>query len=47
VITILAVTFASSYTGFIGILLSVPVASVILMYIKRFIEKEKLKVINE
>ena len=47
IITILVVTFASNYTGFIGILLSVPVASVVLMYIKRFIQKEKLKSINE
>ncbi len=43
IFTILAVTLASKYTGFIGILLSVPVTGVLLMYVKRFIDKEKLK----
>nr|WP_294573090.1 AI-2E family transporter [uncultured Romboutsia sp.] len=42
IFTILAVTIASNYTGFIGILLSVPITGVILMYGKRFLEKEKL-----
>lgn len=43
IFTILAVTIAGKYTGFIGILLSVPVTGVLLMYVKRFIDKEKLK----
>ncbi|MGL5314809.1 MAG: AI-2E family transporter [Peptostreptococcaceae bacterium] len=42
IFTILAVTLAGKYTGFLGILLSVPVTGVILMYVKRFIDKEKL-----
>lgn len=41
IFTILAVTIAGKYTGFIGILLSVPITGVLLMYAKRFIEKEK------
>lgn len=40
IFTILAVTFASKYTGLIGILLSVPVMGVILMYVNRFLKKE-------
>lgn len=40
IFTILAVTLAGKYTGFIGILLSVPVTGVILMYIKRYMYKE-------
>ncbi|SCH44198.1 pheromone autoinducer 2 transporter [uncultured Clostridium sp.] len=40
IFTILAVTFASKYTGFIGILLSVPITGVLLMYANRFIKKE-------
>ncbi|MGL5346684.1 MAG: AI-2E family transporter [Peptostreptococcaceae bacterium] len=44
IFTILAVTLAGSYTGFIGILLSVPITGVILMYLKRYIDKEKLKI---
>ena len=46
VITILAVTFATKYTGFIGILLSVPIASVLLHYIKIIIDEEKNKATN-
>ena len=42
IFTILAVTIASNYFGIIGILLSVPVAGVILIYFKRFIYKDKL-----
>lgn len=42
IFTILAVTVANSYTGFLGVLLSVPITGVILIYFKRFIEKEKL-----
>ena len=41
VLTILAVTFAGQYTGFLGILLSVPVTGVILVYFKRFIYGKK------
>lgn len=40
IFTILAVTFASKYTGLIGILLSVPVAGVLLMYANKFLDKE-------
>lgn len=40
IFTILAVTVASKYTGLMGILLSVPVTGVLLMYANRFIEKE-------
>lgn len=41
ILTIFAVTLAGKYTGLIGILLSVPVTGVILIYFRRFIEKEK------
>ena len=41
IFTILAVTVACNYFGIIGILLSVPVAGVILIYFKRFIYKDK------
>ena len=41
IFTILAVTLAGKYTGFIGILLSVPITGVLLMYVTRFIEHEK------
>lgn len=44
IFTILAVTLAGSYTGFIGILLSVPVTGVILMYLSRYIDKERVKI---
>ena len=40
IFTILAVTAASKYLGLIGILLSVPVTGVLLMYVNRIIEKE-------
>lgn len=36
IFTILAVTLAGSYTGFIGILLSVPITGVLLIYLKRY-----------
>ena len=38
---------AGKYAGFLGILLAVPVTGVFLIYIKRFIEKEKLKYIQK
>lgn len=41
IFTILAVTLAGKYTGFVGILLSVPITGVLLMYATRFIESEK------
>lgn len=47
IFTILAVTLAGKYTGFIGILLSVPVTGVLLMYANRFIEKERNKSIED
>lgn len=40
IFTILAVTVAGQYTGFLGILLSVPVTGVLLMYANRFLKKE-------
>lgn len=40
IFTILAVTVASKYLGLIGILLSVPVTGVLLIYLNRIIEKE-------
>ena len=42
IITILAVTLAGQYTGFIGMMLSVPIAAVIIIYTKRFISKHTL-----
>ena len=42
IFTILAVTVASNYFGIIGILLSVPVAGVSLIFFKRFIYKDKI-----
>lgn len=39
IFTILAVTFASKYTGLLGILISVPVTGVLLMYANRFLQK--------
>jgi len=42
IFTILAVTIASKYFGLIGILLSVPIAGVILIYSKRFLYKDTL-----
>lgn len=47
IFTILAVTIADKYTGFIGILLSVPITGVLLIYGKRFIEKEKNIIANK
>ena len=40
IFTILAVTIATKYTGFIGILLSVPVTGVLLMYAKKFFKDD-------
>lgn len=40
IFTILAVTLAGKYAGFLGILLSVPVAGVLLIYANRYIYKE-------
>ena len=42
IFTILAVTIAGKYTGFMGILLSVPVTGVILIYVKKFIYGKSL-----
>ena len=42
IFTILAVTVASNYFGFLGILLSVPIISVILIYFKRFLYNDRL-----
>ncbi len=44
IFTILAVTLAGKYTGFIGMMLSVPVTGVILIYVNRYIEKKKEKI---
>ena len=41
ILTIFAVTFAGKYTGFLGILLAVPVTGVLLVYFKRYIYSEK------
>ena len=46
ILTILAVTLAGKYTGFLGMMLSVPVTGVIIIYINRFIEKKKSKIIQ-
>ncbi|MGL5693235.1 MAG: AI-2E family transporter, partial [Peptostreptococcaceae bacterium] len=40
IFTILAVTLAGKYAGFLGILLAVPITGVLLIYINRFIYKE-------
>ena len=40
IFSILAVTVASNYFGIIGILLSIPITSVILIYFRRFIYKD-------
>lgn len=37
ILTMFAVTFAGKYTGFLGILLAVPVAGVLLTYFKRYL----------
>lgn len=42
IVTILAVTLAGQYTGFIGMMMSVPIAAVIIIYTKRFIKKYTL-----
>lgn len=44
ILTILAVTLAGKYTGFIGMMLSVPVMGVVIIYINRYIEKKKKKI---
>lgn len=41
ILTIFAVTFAGKYTGFLGILLAVPVTGVLLVYFKRFIYNDR------
>lgn len=41
ILTMFAVTFAGKYTGFLGILLAVPVTGVLLVYIKRYIYDKK------
>ncbi|CEP41577.1 AI-2E family transporter [Paraclostridium sordellii] len=46
ILTILAVTLAGKYTGFLGMMLSVPVTGVIIIYINRFIEKKKSKIVQ-
>lgn len=46
IFTILAVTLAGKYTGFLGILLSVPITGVLLIYANRFIYKGKMKKIE-
>lgn len=43
----LAATLAGKYTGFLGILLSVPVTGVILIYLKRFIHTEKTSLVED
>ena len=47
IFTMLAVTLAGKYTGFLGILLSVPVTGVILIYVKRFIHNEKTSLVED
>ena len=42
--SILAVTVASSYFGVIGIVLSIPITSVILIYFRRFVYKNIKKI---
>ncbi|CEN87557.1 AI-2E family transporter [Paraclostridium sordellii] len=46
ILTILAVTLAGKYTGFLGMMLSVPVTGVIIIYVNRFIEKKKSRIIQ-
>lgn len=41
VLTILAVTLAGNYTGFIGMMLSVPIMGVIIIYVNRYIANKK------
>ncbi|MGL4911515.1 MAG: AI-2E family transporter [Romboutsia sp.] len=47
IFTILSVTLAGKYAGFVGILLAVPVTGVLLMYATRYIEREKLNKIKD
>ena len=46
ILTIFAVTFAGKYTGFLGILLAVPVTGVLLVYFKRFIYDDRENSVN-
>lgn len=46
ILTILAVTLAGQYTGFLGMMLSVPVMGVVIIYVNRFIEKKKSNIIQ-
>ncbi|MDU1453362.1 MAG: AI-2E family transporter [Paeniclostridium sordellii] len=46
ILTILAVTLAGKYTGFLGMMLSVPVTGVIIIYINRFIKRKKSKIVQ-
>ena len=47
ILTMFAVTFAGKYTGFLGILLAVPVTGVLLVYFKRYIyEKKEDDIVN-
>lgn len=41
VLTILAVTLAGKYTGFIGMMLSVPIMGVIIIYVNRYMTNKK------
>ncbi|WP_170074392.1 AI-2E family transporter [Paraclostridium dentum] len=41
VLTILAVTLAGKYTGFIGMMLSVPIMGVIIIYVNRYMANKK------
>lgn len=41
ILTIFAVTLAGQYTGFFGMILSVPITSVLIVYINKFIENKK------
>ncbi|WP_283592851.1 AI-2E family transporter [Paraclostridium bifermentans] len=41
VLTILAVTLAGKYTGFIGMMLSVPIMGVIIIYVNRYMSNKK------
>lgn len=46
ILTIFAVTFAGKYTGFLGILLAVPVTGVLLVYFRRYIYGQKEDILN-
>ncbi|SFJ00285.1 AI-2E family transporter [Terrisporobacter hibernicus] len=46
ILTIFAVTFAGKYTGFLGILLAVPVTGVLLVYFKRYIYNKQEESLN-